>query len=161
MNHRCYKNKNIFFRYAPDTGNNTRQQIWTELADSLLCDGLGAQEIKDELVSFLPANLWFVFVQPSTGSWASHNIDSSTGAQTHLVENLCGKNYWVWTFPKGGVEECTPETGDMAQKLVDDAIEFALGPLPSYRRDYMTMSMAFLTNLTYHNNKILVPIKVR
>ena len=116
-----------------------------QAADLLVCQGLGAAAIKDELVGLLPDNLWFVSVQPSSGSWATGiNGMWGEGADSYYSENNCEKNLYVWTF-SGPLVECSPNTGDMAQKLIDDAV--AAGGPTSYIRDYITMSMPirFLT----------------
>ena len=109
------------------------------MADNLLCQGLGAAAIRDELAVLFPDNLWFVSVQPASGSWATGANTWHENSESHFVSNSCGKNLYVFAYSGPAPEECSPNTGDMAQKLVDDAVELALGTLPSYIRDYVTM----------------------
>ena len=62
--------KNNIYRYAAN-GRLNEEPSWAGVADNLVCQSLGAAAIRDELTGLLPDNLWFVSVQPASGSWAN------------------------------------------------------------------------------------------
>merc|ERR1712013_565979 len=66
------------------------QDSWADLADTLLCAGNSAEEIRDGLRAVWPNNHWFVLVQDS---------------ELHHADDLCGKNLVVWMY-SGGIKGC-------------------------------------------------------
>merc|ERR1711964_64790 len=78
-----------------ETQEMITQDSWADLADTLLCAGNSAEEIRDGLRAVWPNNHWFVLVQDSELLWFS-NKDLST--ELHHADDLCGKNLVVWMY---------------------------------------------------------------
>ena len=133
--------KHLFARvsendYDASHKNSTRQNWW-DLADTLLCQGYSASQIRDSLNSLLPGSQWFVLVQPSSGEWANSNpLDGYS--DFHFQSNLCGKNLAVWTY-SGPVSSCNENTaGVLARNLIDAAVSY--GGSTANIRDYINNS---------------------
>ena len=106
---------------------------WGELAESLLCDGESAAQIRDALTSAWPGVDWFVLVESSSSSWAA-SIGAGEYQKSH---DICGKNMLVWRYA-GSVGGCSNQAGDWAQFLIDEAV--AHGGSSTTVRDYITDS---------------------
>ena len=97
------------------------RQSWHDVADALVCSAAGPQEILDELVELMPDNQWLVIIQKLHGGlWVWDGEDYSEHLHYSYHED-CDKTLLVWTTPDN-LEECSPETGVLAQDLVDDAL---------------------------------------
>merc|ERR1719376_777427 len=134
---------NVKIEYEAAHNNPTRQNWW-DLADTLLCQGYSAEQIRDSLHSLLPGSKWFVLVQPPSGQWANSNpLDGYS--DFHFQSNMCGKNLAVWTY-SGPVSSCNENTsGVLARNLIDAAVSY--GGSTANIRDYITNSNkeSFLT----------------
>merc|ERR1711936_899006 len=69
----------------PENPGVISEDSWADLADTLLCAGNTAEEIRDGLRAVWPNNHWFVLVQDSELLWAS-NKDLST--ELHHADDL-------------------------------------------------------------------------
>merc|ERR1712142_1284639 len=86
----------------PDNPSDGGEDNWADLADTLLCAGNTAMEIRDGLIAVWPNYHWFVLVQDA--------------------DDLCGKNMVVWMY-SGGIKPCNENVaGTLAQQLIDDAV---------------------------------------
>ena len=134
-------NKHLFARVSENdyeaSQNISTRQNWWDLADTLLCQGYSASQIRDSLNSLLPGSQWFVLVQPSSGEWANSNpLDGYS--DFHFQSNLCGKNLAVWTY-SGPVSSCNENTaGVLARNLIDAAVSY--GGSTANIRDYINNS---------------------
>merc|ERR1719422_1228922 len=97
------------------------RQSWHDVADGLVCSAAGSQEILDELVGLMPDNQWLVIIQKQPDGlsvWDGEDYSEHLHYSYHFD---CGKTLLVWTTPVN-LEECSPETGVLAQALVDEAL---------------------------------------
>jgi len=116
----------------PENPGVLSEESWADLADTLLCAGNTAEEIRDGLRAVWPNNHWFVLVQDSELLWAS-NKDLST--ELHHADDLCGKNLVVWMY-SGGIKGCNENVaGTVAQELIDQAV--SAFPFPEDILDYI------------------------
>ena len=80
---------------TPDSPSDGGDDNWADLADTLLCAGNTALEIRDGLRAVWPNYHWFVLVQDADLIWFS-NKDLDT--ELHHADDLCGKNMVVWMY---------------------------------------------------------------
>jgi len=135
----------------PETQEVISQDSWADLADTLLCAGNSAEEIRDGLRAVWPNNHWFVLVQDSELLWFS-NKDLST--ELHHADDLCGKNLVVWMY-SGGIKGCNENVaGTVAQELIDQAV--SAFPFPEDIVDYIKTSKEFIISSLKGEYKLVI-----